>query len=118
MKELHFNKKELAQKCGFSAPLFSLWKKGAEPELRTIKKISDATGYPMSFFIDPDSLPESTLGEKIYKYRTLSGMTRSELAEKVSLDESTIKDYETGKFKGNSQETVNKIYEAIGLKPK
>lgn len=89
-----------------------------QPELRTIKKISDATGYPISFFIDPSSLPENTLGEKIYKYRTLSGMSRAELAEKVGLDESTIKDYESGKFKGNNQETVNKIYEAIGLKPK
>ncbi|MEA4962920.1 helix-turn-helix domain-containing protein [Lutispora sp.] len=108
----------MAGKCGFSAPLFSLWKKGAQPELSTIKKISDATGYPISFFIDPDTLSENTIGEKVYKYRTLSGMTRSELAEKVCLDESTIKDYENNKFKGNSQETVNKIYEAIGLKPK
>lgn len=112
-KKLRLNKKEFAEKCNFSVALFSLWNKGAKPELRTIKKISDATGYPISFFIDPDTMPENTLGEIIYKYRVLSGMSRAELAGKVGLDESTIKDYEHDKFKGKNEKTLNMIFKAI-----
>jgi len=114
MKKLNLNKKEMAKKCGFSVALFSLWRKGSKPELRTIKKISNATGYPMSFFIDPNILPENTLGEIIYKYRTLSGMSKADLASKVGLEESTIKDYEKDKFRGKNQVTVKKIFKEIG----
>lgn len=113
MKELQFNQKEFANRCGFSPALFQYWKKGVEPSFSTIQKICFYTGYPVSYFIPPDTLPENTLGEIIKKYRVLSGLSHEQLAVKVKLSINTIKDYEYNRLKGNSK-VIDKIFEAIG----
>ncbi len=59
------------------------------PIYRYLAKVIEFVGY------DPFPPPE-TIGEKVKRYRAISGLTQQQLAEQLAVDESTIRGWENG----------------------
>lgn len=100
--------KEVAQKLGVSPDTINNWEQGhTEPSLRHIPRIIDYLGYV------PFETGE-TWGQKIEGYRMITGTPRSELADRLGVDEDTIFRWETGRSvpsKTNQSELKSLFYD-------
>lgn len=76
--------KEVAQELGVHPDTIKNWELGhTDPALRHIPRIIDYLGYvPFE--------TEETWGQKITAYRKITGTPRSELADRLGVDESTV----------------------------
>lgn len=105
--------KELSILCCVSQETISnIEKSRTSPYANTLNKLCQALNTNNKYILGADSWPESTIGEIIYKYRTIEGLSRMDLARKCNLHKSTIQDYENGKL--SNPETLEIIYRAIG----
>ena len=62
-----------------------------QPSLRRFPKIIQFLGYI------PYDIPSMSLGERTVTLRHCLGLSREELAERLGVDESTLRDWEHGK---------------------
>ncbi|WP_275451675.1 helix-turn-helix domain-containing protein [Clostridium novyi] len=72
-----------------------------DPSPSTLKKLGDALEKPFWWLGGYDKLPQKTLGEKITKCRLMHGYTQKEFANVLSVQESTLIDWEKDKNKPN-----------------
>ena len=94
-------RKELAEITGFAEITITKYEDGdrlpGEPQLRIL---ADAFGVSIEIFREPPAIPpEEGAGLDIKAARERAGMSRTELAMRVGVTESTIYRYETGRAK-------------------
>ncbi|OQA02835.1 MAG: antitoxin HipB [Planctomycetes bacterium ADurb.Bin401] len=82
------------------------------PRARYLPKIIDFLGYTPK-----DLFTFNTLGEKIRVYRQIHGLTKKELADKIGIDEGTIRYLENGKHKPTKR-MIEKITTCFEGNPK
>jgi transcriptional regulator with XRE-family HTH domain len=89
---LKLTKRQLSLKLNVSDITIYLWEKNrVKPSLAQIPKIID--------FLDRDPFEKNTenLGEKIWEYRRIHGLTQKSLAEQLGVDQTTLAGWERGK---------------------
>lgn len=108
------NIKDLAFKSGLSEQSISNIEneRVVNPNISTIKKLANSLNTTISYLLQLDNWPEETPGQIIKKYRLAKGLTQRELAKICNLHQSTIKDYEDDKIKGNTK-TLDLIFKTI-----
>lgn len=86
--------KDLANFIGVCEDSITLWENNRnEPSIIYYPKIIQFLGYV------PFDVDDSTLGGKIKLYRYLHGLSQTELALKLEVNESTVFHYENNKHK-------------------
>ncbi|MGA1868534.1 MAG: helix-turn-helix transcriptional regulator [bacterium] len=86
--ELRLTQKELAQKIGTSEVTIYNWENNyAKLSIKWWPKIIDFLGYA------PYSPPQS-LGDRLAAYRRFQGLTQKEVARKMGVNKTTIRDWE------------------------
>jgi transcriptional regulator with XRE-family HTH domain len=115
-KKYKMNKKELAIKSGLTeTTLYNVETDSSFPNMSTVRKLCKSLNTSPRELLRIDGMSEDTPGQIIKKYRLIKGLSQEELAHICNLHKSTIKDYEDGNIKGNS-ETLKLIYAAIDYK--
>lgn len=66
------------------------------PSLRTLKILSNTLGISVTELGAFDLLPNNTISEKLTKVRLMLGMTKTQFAKFVGVDQSTIRFWERG----------------------
>ena len=101
--DLGLLQKEVAEILDTDKTSISNWETyGKKPDIKKYKAIIDFLGY-VPFEEGP------SIGEKIWYYRAVRGMTHRELADQLGLDEGTVNDWENNK----SGKMLKKIEEAF-----
>ena len=84
--------REVADRLGVESDSIYYWETNRyNPSLRLIPRIIDFLGYM------PYDTSSMSLGERIVTLRRCLGLSREELAERLGVDESTLRDWEHGK---------------------
>lgn len=90
--DLGLLQKEVAQQLGVDKDSIYYWETGRyKPSLRVIPKIIEFLGYM------PYDTSEMTLGERVVTMRHFLGLSREEFAERLGVDETTLRNWEHGK---------------------
>jgi transcriptional regulator with XRE-family HTH domain len=104
--DLSLTQKAVAKLCGVDECTVTNWEKNhSQPRLYLLPKIIEYLGYL------PFELANETIGNKIIAYRMEHGLSQRILAELLSVDETTIRDWENGKHKPSKKllERISKI---------
>jgi transcriptional regulator with XRE-family HTH domain len=77
----------------------------SRPRLYLLPKVIEFLGYK------PFDLPEETIGDKIKAYRKEHGLSQRKLAKLLSVDQTTIRDWERNKHKPSKKlfSTISEI---------
>jgi|LGOV01.1.fsa_nt_gb transcriptional regulator with XRE-family HTH domain len=61
---------------------------------------------------DYSTLPETTLAERVKKYRLINGITQRQLSDKIGVSECTVNNIERSRTKG-SKRFINKFEDIL-----
>lgn len=90
--DLGLHQKDVAALVNATNSTVTNWEKNrTRPTLEFLPRIIEFLGY------DPISLPGSSLGEKLKRYRRIRGQSIERLAEELGVDPTTIAKWERGK---------------------
>jgi DNA-binding XRE family transcriptional regulator len=85
---------ELAKHLSVQETTISNWENNrSKPKIYLLPKIIEFLGYV------PFELPKETIGDKIFAYRKEHGLSHRKLAKLLSVDQTTIRDWERNKHK-------------------
>ena len=99
---------QLARLIGIEETSVYNWENNrSNPKIYLLPKITEFLGYV------PFELPKETMGDKIKSYRKGHGLSQRKLAKLLSVDQTTIRDWENGKHKP-SKELLKRISEILG----
>ncbi|MHB9010704.1 MAG: helix-turn-helix transcriptional regulator [Ignavibacteriaceae bacterium] len=104
--ELKLFQKDVAHILGVKKESIYNWEKNHNsPKIYLLPKIIKFLGYV------PFDLPKETIGDKVIAYRKEHGLSQRKLAELLSVDQSTIRDWENNKHKPSKKlfKSINKI---------
>jgi transcriptional regulator with XRE-family HTH domain len=106
--DLGMLQKEVAKTLGVDKDSVYYWETNRyEPSLRSIPKIVQFLGYV------PYDTSSMALGERIVTLRRCLGLSREDLAERLGVDESTLRDWERGKRRPLKR-NMEKLNEVLG----
>lgn len=71
--------------------------------LPTLRKLARVLKVPVAFLGCFETLPESTLGQRITKARLYHGLTKEEFAQLIGVNEKTLRQWEQGKHAPSPQ---------------
>lgn len=95
--------KELSIQSGAEKNTLSCIELGKHiPTIKTLKKLEKVLNKPFWWLGGYDTLEENTLGKRIYKCRLMHGYTQKEFANILSVQKSTLTDWEKDKNNPNS----------------
>ena len=99
---LELLQREVADGLGVDTDSIYYWETNRyNPSLRVIPRIIDFLGYM------PYDTSSMSLGERIVTLRRCLGLSREELAERLGVDESTVREWEHGKRRPLKKNTDN-----------
>jgi len=104
--ELKLLQKDVAKLLGVKKESIYNWENNHNsPKIYLLPKIIEFLGYI------PFELSTKTTAERTLYYRKVHGLSQEKLAELLSVDESTIRNWESGKHRPSkkSSETIEKI---------
>ncbi len=108
--ELHLFQKEVAQRIGVSEDTITNWEKNrGNPSIKCYPKIIEFLGYV------PFEIDTTTLGGKIKLYRYMKGISQEALAYELSVNESTVFNYENDRYKPflKTLEKLQKLFSLV-----
>ena len=92
--DLNLTHKQAAKLIGVQDDSICNWEHNyVTPKIHLLPKIIQFLGYV------PFELPKETMSDKMITYRKVHGLTQRKLAELLSVDETTIRDWENCKHK-------------------
>ncbi|MZP43493.1 helix-turn-helix domain-containing protein [Heliobacterium gestii] len=90
--------RELAAASGVTEATISYIENNhGQPTLRVLKKLSAVLDVSLDYLGCYDLLPEESLGQKIKKYRLMSGLTINEFATLIGVSDKSIRSWEKDK---------------------
>ena len=86
---------DVARAAGLSTATVSKIENGRQmPIVVTVRALAEALKQPVWFLGCYEALPEGTLGQRIRKARLYYGLTKKEFAERLGVNEKTIRLWE------------------------
>lgn len=86
---------DLARAAGLSSATVSKVENGRQiPIVVTVRALAEALKQPIWFLGCCDALPEDSLGQRIRKARLYHGLTKKEFADRLGVNEKTIRLWE------------------------
>jgi transcriptional regulator with XRE-family HTH domain len=102
--------RRLANQADLSETALSAIEHGrATPSLPTLRKLSSVLGVGIADLAGYNDLPEKTLAQRICKARLCAGLTRVQLAKILSVDESSLCNWELGRRNPSNKKTRDAI---------
>ncbi len=99
---------ELAKRIGVEETTISNWENNrSKPKIYLLPKIIQFLGYT------PFELTNETIGDKIIAYQKEHGLSQRKLAKLLSVDQTTIRDWESNVHKP-SKKLLDRISEVLG----
>ena len=103
---MNLYQKDVAHQIGVTEEAIYNWENNrSKPKIYLLPKIIEFLGYV------PFESPKETIGDKIVVYRKEHGLSQRKLAQLLSVDQTTIKDWERNKRKPRKKllERINEI---------
>lgn len=86
---------DIAKAAGLSSATVSKVENGRQiPIVVTVRALAKALKQPVWFLGCYEVLPEDTLGQRIRKVRLYEGLTKKEFADRLSVNEKTVRLWE------------------------
>ncbi len=109
---LNMTQKEAAGVMGVDEMTIVGWElNDCKPHIYHIPSVIRYLGY-----VPEDLFPSATTGQKIKRYRMLNGLTRKALANRLHIDDATLRRIETGKGKifQKTEAKVSRFIDSLG----